>query len=83
MWRPLLKFLKGTSYPEFGRYRSAHALQISLALGRLMLRLNSIEQTRASQTRKTTPLAQKKSQKDNLLLPVLFDHHVSQTFYSF
>jgi hypothetical protein len=48
-----------------------------------MLRLNSIKQTKVSQTRKTTPLAQKKSQKYNLLLPLLLDHHVSQTFYSF
>ena len=82
MWRPLLKFLKGTSYPEFCRCRSAHGLQISLALGRSMLRLNLITQTKVSQTRKTTPPAQKKGQ-DNLLLPLLLDHHLLQTFYSF
>jgi hypothetical protein len=83
MWRPLLKFLKGMSYPEFCHYRSAHTLQISLAPGRSMLRLNSIKQTKASQTRKRTPLAQKTGQKDNPLPPLLLDHHVSQSFYSF
>lgn len=83
MWRPLLKFLKGTSCPEFCRCRSAHALQISLAPGRSMLRLNSIKQTKMSRTRKTILLAWKKSQGHNLLPPLLRDHHVSQTFCSF
>lgn len=84
MWRPLLKFLKGTPFPEFCRCcRSAHALQISLAPGKSMLRLNSIKQTKVSRTRKTMPPARKKSQKHNLLLPLLRDRHVSPTFCSF
>ncbi len=77
MWRPLLKFLKGTPYPEFCRRRwSAHTLQISLAPGRSMLRLISTQQTKVSRTRKTMPLARKKGQKHNLLLPLLRDHQV-------
>ena len=66
-------------------WRSAHAPQIYPAPGRLMPRLNSIGQMRASLRRKTVTPMREKSQRYNLLLrpfPKTGAHRVSRAFCS-
>ena len=85
MWRPWLKFLKGTLWLVVVGIRALIALQSFLAHGRLILPLIPRRRTKVGPARKTMAPARKRKQMYKLFLhrsTTIGDHLVSRTFCS-